>query len=54
MLLTLIIFVVAIYLVLEYLAPKLPAPIGTVVTIVVVLLAIVWLVSLAFPGINLR
>jgi hypothetical protein len=49
-LLTVIVFAVVIYLVLEYLAPKLPAPIGTVVIIIVVLFAIVWLLSLVFPG----
>lgn len=45
----LIVFAVVIYLVLEYLAPKLPAPIGTVVTIIVVLIAILWLLGLVFP-----
>lgn len=46
MLISFIILVVALYLVLEYLAPKLPAPIGTIVTIVVVLIAIIWLLNL--------
>ena len=40
-----IILLVVVWAVLEYLAPKLPAPIGTVVTIVVVLLAIFWLLG---------
>ena len=44
-----IILAVVIYLVLEYLAPKLPPPIGTIVTIIVVLLAIFWLLGLVFP-----
>lgn len=46
MLLEFIILVVVVYLVVDWLAPKLPAPIGKVVTIVVVLLAIFWLLSL--------
>lgn len=52
MLITFIILAVVVYLVLDYLAPKLPAPIGTVVTIIVVLIAIVWLLGLVFPGLG--
>jgi hypothetical protein len=52
MLIEFIILAVVVYLVLEYLAPKLPAPIGTVVTIVVVLVAIFWLLGLVFPEID--
>lgn len=52
-LLTLIVLAVVLYLVLEYLAPKLPAPIGTIVTIVVVLVAIFWLLGLVFPSLRL-
>lgn len=50
MLVEFIILAVVVYLVLEYLAPKLPSPIGTVVTIIVVLAAIFWLLGLVFPG----
>lgn len=50
MLMEFIILAVVIYLVLEYLAPKLPAPIGTIVTIIVVLVAIFWLLDFV-PGI---
>jgi hypothetical protein len=46
MLFEFIILAVVVWAVLEYLAPKLPAPIGTVVTIIVVLLAIFWLLGL--------
>lgn len=49
MIIEFIILAVVIYFVLEYLAPKLPAPIGTVVTIIVVLIAIFWLLGLVFP-----
>jgi hypothetical protein len=52
MLLEFIILAVVLYLVLEYLAPKLPAPIGTVVIIIVVLVAIFWLLGLVFPEIG--
>ena len=49
MILEFIILAIVIWVVLEYLAPKLPAPIGTIVTIIVVLLAIFWL--LGFVGV---
>ena len=52
MLLEFIILAVVVYLVLEYLAPKLPAPIGTIVTIIVVLVAIFWLLGLVFPDVE--
>lgn len=57
MLLQFIILAVVLWAVVEYLAPKLPPPIGTVVTIVVVLMAIFWILQLFFPGVgnlNLR
>lgn len=46
MLLTFIILAVVVWVVLEYLAPKLPPPIGTIVTVIVVLIAIFWLLGL--------
>ena len=46
MIITFIILAVVVWAVLEYLAPKLPAPLGTVVTIIVVLLVIFWLLGL--------
>ena len=48
-LLTFIVFVVVMRLVLDYLAPKLPSPIGMIITIVVALLGILWLLGLVFP-----
>jgi len=51
MIIEFIILAVVVWAVLEYLAPKLPSPIGTVVTIIVVLVAIFWLLNLitGFP-----
>jgi len=46
MILEFIILAVVVWVVLEYLAPKLPAPIGTIVTIIVVLITIFWLLGL--------
>ena len=46
-LLSIVIVCVVLWLILEYLAPKLPAPLGTVVIIIVVLMAIIWLLNLA-------
>lgn len=57
MIIEFIILAVVVWVVLEYLAPKLPAPIGTIVTIIVVLIAIFWLlgiVGLVDSPVNLR
>jgi hypothetical protein len=50
LLVQLIVLAVVFYLVLEYLAPKLPNPIGTIVIIIIVLLAIFWLLGYSFPA----
>ena len=52
MILEFIVLAIVVWVVLEYLAPKLPAPIGTVVTIIVVLVAIFWLLGLVFPEVG--
>ncbi len=41
-----IVLAIVVWAVLEYLAPKLPTPVGQVVTIVVVLICIFWLLGL--------